>query len=80
MEGQRPLQSMHEMLFRARVLGSKELNRGHVTWNNKNETFFVSLIPMESSACAGCVCQHKLRDKDHDFLRGEGQAVQQSMA
>jgi len=33
------VQAMHEMLFRARVLGSKELNRGHVTWNNKNETF-----------------------------------------
>jgi len=27
----RVIQSMHEMLFRARVLGSKELNRGHVT-------------------------------------------------
>ena len=59
---------MHEMLFRAHVLGSKELNRGHVTQNNKSETSFVGLIPLESSACTGCVCQYNLRDKDHDFL------------
>ncbi len=61
------IHSMHKMLFRARVLGSKELNRGHVAQNNKNETFFVSLIPSESSACTGCVCQYNLRDKITTF-------------
>ena len=33
----------------------------------QKRNIFVGLIPMESSACTGCVCQYNRRDKDHDF-------------
>ena len=51
---------MQGMLFRAHVLGSKELNRGHVAQNNKNTTFFVGLIHRNHrrvlGVCANTIC------------------------
>ena len=59
------VQVLREMFFRANVLGSKELNRGHVAQKNK-APIFVSLMLQISNhrralgVCASAICVIKI--------------------